>query len=194
MPIKVFRIEPDFGYQTFFTSDPDGPESAVKEYDLGTGPMLSNWTPLPLFEDRPERAIGNFAHCWGGGFIVDRKASTVLERLLENVSELLPLENYKGNNYYLLNAFNCIDCLDEQKTKWRVGKIHGTRFAIDEYQFFSERLIDSTIFRIPRQIDLFTTTGHENADSEFKTVVERKKLTGLTFKEIWSDGSAQSIP
>ncbi len=186
--MKVFEIKPDFTYQTFYTSDPNGPESVEEEYSLGGGSKLATWRPLPLFEADRDRKQGNFAHCWEGGFIVDTHASTVLKPVLQRCAELLPLKRYKGGIYYLLNVLNCLDCLDEQRTKWRVGKKNKARFAIDEYQFVPDRLTDSTLFRIPKNVALFTVAGHPRAKVEFKAIVEREGLSGLKFEEVWSEG------
>jgi hypothetical protein len=187
--MKVFEINPDFAYQTFYTSDPDGPETMDEEYSLDGGSKLTTWRSLPIFEADPaQKPVGNFAHCWDGGFIVDTHASTVLKPVLEKCAELLPLKRYKGRAYYLLNVLNCPDCLDERRTKWRIGKKNKVRFAIDEYQFVPDKLTDSTLFRIPKHVSLFTVVGRPRANIEFKTMVEREGLTGLKFEEIWSEG------
>jgi len=186
--MKVFEIKPDFAYQTFYTSDPNGPEDVEEEYSLDGRSKLATWKPLPMFEADGDLKSGNFARCWEGGFIVDTRASAVLKPVLEKCAELLPLKRYKGRVYHLLNVLNCLDCLDEQKTKWRVGKKNKTRFAIEEFQFIPERLPDSTLFRIPKSVAFFTVVGHPKAEAEFKTIVEREGLTGLKFDEVWSEG------
>jgi hypothetical protein len=186
--MRVFEIKPDFAYQTFYTSDPNGLDDVEEEYSLDGGSKLANWKPLPMFEADGHLKQGNFSHCWEGGFIVDTRASTVLKPILEECAEMLPLKRYKGRAYHLLNVLNCVDCLDEQRTKWRVGKKNKTRFAIDEFQFIPERLPDSMLFRIPKNVALFTVVGHPKARAEFKTIVEREGLTGLKFDEVWSEG------
>jgi hypothetical protein len=186
--MRVFEIRPDFTYQAFYTSDPDGPEASNEGYSLNEGPELPNWKPLPMFEAKPQRRLGNFAHCWDGGLIIDTHASNVLKPILEKCAELLPLQRYKGENYHLLNILKHLDCLDVERTKWRIGRKHGKRIGIDEYQFVPSQLTDSTIFRIPKVDGLFTVVGPRGNDIEFKTVVEREGLTGLNFEQIWSEG------
>jgi hypothetical protein len=186
--MKVFEVKPDFAFLTFYTCDPNGPEDVEEEYSLDGRSKLATWKPLPMFEADGDLKQGNFAHCWDGGFIVDTHASTVLKPILEKCAELLPLKRYKGRVYHLLNVLNCLDCLDEQRTKWRVGKKNKVRFAIDEYQFVPDKLTDSTLFRIPKNVSLFTVVGRPRAKVEFKTMVEREGLTGLKFEEIWSEG------
>ena len=185
--MRVFEVKPDFAYQTFHTSDPNGSENVEEEYSLDGGPKLATWKPLPMFEADGDLKPGNFAHCWEGGFIVDARASAVLKPILEKCAELLPLKRYKGRAYHLLNVLSCLECLDEQRTKWRVGKKNRTRFAIDEYQFIPDKLTGPTLFRIQKNVSLFTVVGRPRAKAEFKTVVEQEGLTGLKFEEVWSE-------
>jgi hypothetical protein len=185
--MKVFEIKPDFAYQTFYTSDPDGPEDVEEEYSLDGGSKLATWSPLPMFEADGDLKSGNFAHCWEGGFIVDIRASSVLKPILEKCAELLPLQPYKGNLYHLLNVLKPLDCLDDRRTKWRIGKKHGKRIGIDEYQFIPSKLTNATLFRLPKRVPLFTAVGRQGSKVEFKTIVEREGLTGLKFEEIWSE-------
>jgi len=186
--MRVFEIKPNFAYQTFYTSDPNGSETEREEYSLDGGSKLKRWKPLPIFEGDPGlKPVGNFAHCWDGGFIIDVRASSVLKPILEKCAELLPLQRYKGNLYHLLNVLEPLDCLDDRRTKWRIGKKHGKRIGIDEYQFIPSKLTNTTLFRLPKRVALFTAVGRPGSKVEFKTIVEREGLTGLKFEEIWSE-------
>lgn len=187
--MKVFQIKPDFEYQTFYTSDPNGPETEREDYSLDGESKLTSWKSPPIFEADPAlKTIGNFAHCWDGGFLIDVHASSVLQPILEKCVELLPLQRYKGNAYHLLNVLKPLDCLDDLRTKWRIGKKHGKRIGIDEYHFIPSKLTNATLFRIPKRVSLFTVVGRPEAKVEFKTIVEREGLTGLRFEEVWSEG------
>ena len=190
--MKVFKLAPDFAFQTFHTSDPNNSRDGEEEYLLDGKSKLSTWKPLPIFEADPGLELGNFAYCWDGGFVVDTSAAEVLKPILEQCAELLPLKGYKSRAYHLLNVLNCPDCLDEQRTKWRVGKKNKTRFAIEEYAFMPEKLPDSTLFRIPKNVALFTVVDHPNSSAEFKKIVEREGLTGLKFDEVWSEDGRRS--
>ena len=187
--MKVFEIRPDFAYQTFYTSDPNGPETEKEDYSLDGESKLTGWKPLPVFEADPAlKPVGNFAHCWDGGFMIDVRASSALNAILEKCAELLPLQPYKGHTYHLLNVLNPLDCLDDLRTKWRIGKEHGKRIGIEQYQFIPERLANATLFRLPKWISLFTAVGGRGAKVEFKTIIEREGLTGVRFVEVWSEG------
>jgi hypothetical protein len=79
-----------------------------------------------------------------------------------------------------------VDCLDEEKTKWKIGEKSGKRFGIDEYQFAPERFTQSSLFVLPNASALLTLTGLSDPQMEFKTIVESEGLTGLKFEEIWT--------
>lgn len=191
MSLRVFKIRPDFSFQTFFTSDPNGPDSDAESFELGKEPLLANWTPPPLFEDTEKRAIGNFAHCWNGGFIVDERTVNSLGHIFRDGCELLPLKRHRGKKHYLLNVLNRIDCLDRERTKWKIGRSGKSFGTIEEYQFAPGRFTHSTLFQVPKQVALLALTGTEDPQMEFKTSVESLGLTGLKFEEIWSqDGCA----
>lgn len=187
--MKIFRISPDFRFQSFYTSDPGAQKFSEVAYlrDLTQcKPMLSAWKPLRLVEESPKLKRGNFAHSWGGGFIADTRAIDTLRPIIEESCELLPLEPYKGEALCILNVLTCIDCLDEGKTK-RIIHSSGTRLAqIEEYHFAPSRIAGSSLFKLPKQADFLTVTGLVEPASEFKSIVEREGLTGLKFEELWS--------
>ena len=184
--MNVFEVRPDFAYQTFYTSDPDQSD-AEEEYRINGEPLLASWRQMPLFPADPERKVGNFSHCWDGGLILDENACSVLKPILKATVEFLPLQRYKKNAYYLLNVLACLNCLDEERTKWRIGKQHGARIGIAEYQFVPSSLEGATLFRVPRKSALFAVVGTRSGEPEFKTVVERQGLTGLSFERVWSE-------
>ncbi len=188
--MKVFKIKPDFGFQSFFSSDPNGPESSVPGPFPSGKPMLSTWTPLPMYVHKPMLERGNFAHFWGcsGKLIIDSRVREALGVILAGTCELLPLLPYKGEVFHVMNVLECVDCLDEKKTRWRIGKSTGKKIGIDEYHFAPDRFSKSTLFMLPKGAAPLTVTGLGAPESEFKTIVEREGLTGLKFEEIWSEG------
>jgi hypothetical protein len=175
-----------------FSVDPsvEGSGDELIHTDIAQGrgvQKLSTWTPPPIFVDKRERERGNFIHVWGfEDFAVDAKTCRILKPILEETCELLPFLPLEGEQYYRINVLNTVDCLDEQKTKWRM-RPNGTKSTqIEEFQFNPTRFNRHTLFKLPKRIGLLTVTGLGDEELEFKFLVENAGLTGLRFEEIWN--------
>jgi hypothetical protein len=191
--MKVFQLKSDFKYQSFYPYDPRDPQAAelVKADILmrkGT-PRLSSWNPPSIYVEKPELERGNFAHLWGfGGFVVDTHAREVLRSILEDTCELLPFLPHEEEVFHKMNVLKMVDCLDMERTKWRINKATGQKsFQIEEFHFSPERFSESTLFKLPKDPALLTITGLGDPKLEFKSIVEREGLTGLRFEELWSE-------
>jgi len=185
-------VVPDFRFRSFLASDPDRTEVFEVEYTrelVKCSPMLQAWRPLRLFAESPRLKMGNFARSWGGGFLLDARARSVMSPLLDSTVEFLPFLPYEGEVLHLLNVLECVDCLDEVRTKYVTDKETGAKLAeILEYHFLPERLSWPPLFRLPKRSALFALTRHASIKEEFKAVFEREGLTGLKFEKLWSDG------
>lgn len=187
--MRVFQMTPDFTFQSFYTYDPSGPEipSSIYGLEMLEGrPMMQGWVPLPLFAGEPRRKVGNFAKSWGGGILVDSHSCEILQPALAGLCELLPMLPYGRKTFYVMNVLECVDCLDETATHWRVSKHSGIRYGIDKYVFSKDRLSAANIFTIPQSPEIMVATGLGSSTPTFKSIVDRNKLTGLKFRELWS--------
>jgi len=189
--MKVFQISPDFAFQTFYTLDPDVRGFSEVSYLLELtqcSRMLQNWKPLRLAEESSKLKRGNFAHSWGGGFIIDTRAIEALRPILEQSCELLPLLPHKGESLQVMNVLDCVDCLDEEKTRRAIDSASGMKLTIiEEFHFDSSSIRGSSLFKLPKRPEFFTVTGLVDPQIEFRSVVEREALTGIKFEELWSD-------
>jgi len=187
--MKVFKVRANVSYQTFLLSNRHG--KFWDDFVLENGRLSPHWGKVSLRKSREKHSQGNFAHCWRGraGFLMDARAHSILAPMLDQDFEILPIEPFRGVDYYLVNVLKVVDCLDREKTNMKgTGRV---RFENPIYQFFPERLTDSTIFSVKmakRAHGLFTVVGRPGAEFEFKTLVEQAGLTGLRFEEVWSDG------
>ncbi len=102
--------------------------------------------------------------------------------------ELLPLP-HRGDLFHLVNVLECVNCLDEQNTKWVLGRTTNARIRVEEYRFHANRLSESTLFKVPETAlgEVLTVSGLKDPEDEFKSVVEREGLEGINFEEVWSD-------
>jgi hypothetical protein len=187
----VWKIVPDFKFKSYLASDPNQVSLSEVQYAsnlMSCASMSENWRPLKLYSESPKLKHGNFARCWGGGFLIDRNARDILERKLDGVCEFLPFLEYEGDTLHLLNVVSCTDCLDHLRTKRAVDSETGAQLTmIQKYEFIPEQLTHSLLFKLPRRIGLFTVSGQKNASDEFKALIESERLTGLKFEKIWSN-------
>lgn len=110
------------------------------------------------------------------GFSMNEKAFFVLESLILNQAKFLQLNTEVGLYYELdIQKINCFD-LDNSKT---VLFPNGKIMRIEKYKFYWERLEDIHIFR-PLDVMLKSTF----VSNQFKDVVEKNNLTGLTFHPV----------
>jgi hypothetical protein len=147
------------------------------------GEPKEKWHPPKVYSPYPKRlepdiwsmGIGN------GAFGVTEKAFEKLDAVLEMAGEILNLP-YQNQTLTICNILECIDCVDEDRSKWTMDR-HGKRkFLVSPY-FFMDSLSESTLFKIPQSpIDIFCWEQSEDPDSEFKACVEHHKLKGLKFK------------
>ena len=90
----------------------------------------------------------------------------------------------EGRKLAVIDSTHCVDCLDHAQSK-----IDNDSGEILNYVFDGSELAIS-LFKIPetRSAELYTLDGFDETQ-DFKTLVERNSLTGLTFKELWSGDS-----
>jgi uncharacterized protein YwqG len=191
--MKIFQVRLNLDYKTFFLSNHGGKlwrdhwhREMSKDHqpsDLGLAP---HWEKVSIKPDREKGklGIGNFAKCWCGSenLLMDAHAHKILAPMLEAENEILPVEPFKGVDYYLLNVLKKLDCLDTENT------LYGEKTGTAGYQFHPEKLTDSPLFTVKWTGGLFTVVGRPNAGVEFKTLVEQGGLTGLRFEEVWCEG------
>lgn len=189
--MTVYEVKPDFTFQSFHMSAPDNDEFVEVEYSrelIKCEPMHLTWRPLRLYEEHARRKRGNFARSWGGGFIVDSRAIAALQPILGDKCEFLPMLPFNGETLYLMNLLICIDGLDRERTEFAVDEASDTKLSrVTKYRFNRDRLSNAALFKLPRRVGFFATIGTAHAELEFKPLVEREGLTGLLFRELWSD-------
>jgi hypothetical protein len=184
--MKVFRIRLNSNnFQSFLPVDSKVWGTDVLKMDCRS--RLSIWKPPGIYVSNPTLRQGSFLHLAAGAFVVDHSGCELLRTILEIAGELLPLP-HGDSVFYLLNVLECVNCLDQQRTKWILGKTTNARIRIKEYHFEASRLSESTLFKIPEtaSAEILTVTGLKDPDDEFKSVVERHGLEGILFEEVWS--------
>jgi hypothetical protein len=184
--MKVFKIRPASNvYQSALPSDIGVHKTELLRFDCDR--RLENWVPPEIYIYNPKKKRGNFLQLTPGSFLVDEMAKELLLPILEMAGELLPIP-HKDELFFALNVLECINCLNENNTKWIVGAESKKRIGIERYDFYRDRFSESSIFKIPEQSSawLFAVSGLHDPENDFKLQVEAHGLTGLEFEEVWS--------
>jgi hypothetical protein len=185
--MKVFRIRLNSNdFQSFLPVDSKVWETDALKMDCKR--MLAAWKPPAVYIYNPKLKQGSFLHLCSGAFVVDSFACEVLRTILEIAGEILPLP-HQDSVFHLINVLECVNCLDQENTKWVFGKTTNAKIRIKEYHFHADRFSESTLFKIPETAmgEVLTVSGIKDPGDEFKSVVEREGLQGILFEEVWSD-------
>jgi hypothetical protein len=183
--MKVYRINNDINrYQYFLTER----EEDVLKLKMDCTPKEHIWNPPSVFIYMPKLKAGDFHNFSSDILISSPRATEALRTHFEMAGELLPLP-YKGQVYMLLNVTMCIDCLNHEETEWLWDSSTNTKILPKRYVFHRNRFTTSRIFKIPETCrgEILVVDMDQGGDEEVRSVVERAKLRGLTFEEIWND-------
>jgi hypothetical protein len=181
--MKVYRLRSDVNHYRYFL--PEREEDALA-LEMDCTPKEETWVPPPVFIYEPMLKAGDFYQFEGSKLITTLRATEVLEEFLEMAGELLPLP-YGGEVYTVLNVLECINCLDHERTQWRLGPDTGEKLGPRQYAFHPDRFSESPLFKIPEtcRSQILLVEGLRDPEEEFRYVVENAGLNGLVFEELW---------
>ncbi|EJQ61490.1 hypothetical protein IG7_05440 [Bacillus cereus HuA2-4] len=160
-------------YKRFFEGEID---SAVK--------MSDSWGEI-LVKYAEEGKYTDFPKFWGevGTPMVSRKAKELLEPLISNNVEFLPLIHADtGETYYIINILNTIDAIDYDKAVLKKLR-SGLAVNFKKYAFLPDLVENQKIFKVYLNQTLFITTVF--ASDELKNLIQQSDLTGFEFVEVW---------
>jgi len=147
---------------------------------------LQDWEDLMVYIYNPKKKPKNFYRLTSGILVFDEKALEACQTVFEKAGEIIPIQVERGSKLYILNALNCINGLDYDRTVWDYYD-DGTKGRILEYKFHENRIVnESTIFKIPETCatSIFCFTDERDEDDQFYHLYHKHKLTGLIFEEI----------
>jgi hypothetical protein len=185
--VRVFRIELDVDrFQYLLPADDKDSSSSQPLFD---GTQIEEWRPPAVYSYQPRLAAGDF---WSfqmrsAAWATRPSATHRIQSVLAKAGQILPLP-YQGEVFGLLNVTQCVECLDPDATEWIVGESTRKPIRIARYAFLPKRFPESPIFKLPQtaRSEILCYEGVLDPVDEFKSIVERHQLTGLTFREIWS--------
>jgi hypothetical protein len=185
MEIHKIRLDSNI-YQSVVPKDDNIWKNNLLKLDAQ--PKLETWKTPAVYVHNPKKKRGNFFHVCSGGIVVDSIALEKLRDFFEMAGELLPIDN-DGEILHLVNILECVNCLDDRKTQWILGKTTGAKIDIKKYEFYPDRISESTLFKIPETAagEVLATSRIKDPEDEFKSVVDREGLTGILFEKLWSN-------
>jgi len=184
--MKIFSVKVDVNRYQYFL-----PQDQKLRMVFDCTPKLPGWVPPTVYVYQPKHLRGNFlSFLSSGALICDQTAFREMREFFEMSGELLPLP-HAAELFHVLNVLECFNALDEERTDWVLGQETGARIGIRRYAFHRNRLPEVPLFKIPETCrgEILTVEGMKDPEDEFKPSVERLGLTGLLFRQIWSDES-----
>lgn len=189
--MNVYRIKNDIErFQSIYIDDDKWQGDLLSLVTFDAHPRLDKWFAPPVYVLHPKLNRGNFFSLeLAAGFVVaDGKASQELEDMFEMSGELLPIP-YEEEMLHVVNVTECINVLDQEKTKWHVLQNSATKIYIESFAFHASRFTETPLFKIPEtcKTEIYTIERCGDPECEFKARVEQAGLTGLIFQKVWSD-------
>jgi len=172
--MKVFKIEYDVdNFQSLLWNKLDNGKSRRLEFDCE--PISVPLTPPDVYSLKPKLQRGDF-WMFNRTFAIPPSSFAKVQPFLEEAGQVLTLP-YKSEEFQVLNALNCVDCVDKEKS---------TMSGIKRFAFVAD-LVPRGIFKVPYSYSMFVGEFTCDAETEFKTFVEKNGLTGLKFVLEWSN-------
>jgi len=109
----------------------------------------------------------------------------IMLSVFEMAGEILPIK-LNGDTLYILNVLECVNMLDDKKTKWDYYE-NGDKGRILNYSFYINRFPESSILKIPEtsKVDVLTYSEVKDSQDEFYYLYKHHNLTGLVFEEVY---------
>jgi hypothetical protein len=185
--MKVFEVSTDGDdYQMLEPEDKQPIVDGVRLYMFDGTPKAEDWMPLSLYIPNPTRPRPNFFHSFLGAFVVSPATMTPeIAEFLEMAGELLPLP-FEGQEFEIANILEVVNCINANESIWKTYP--SGKKLVRKPAFYPDRFGESSISKIPEmRYRIFCYEGIKSREDEFKTYVEDNHLTGLKFREVWSD-------
>ena len=111
--------------------------------------------------------------------VLDRTAVDVLRDLLDDNAEILPLD-CEYAELYAINVTNIVDCIDYEKSEYKVFENSGKIMWIHRHAFKEEKVKMQHLFKIPDM-----KRGCPYVSDEFRNRVLEAGLTAFRFTCVW---------
>ena len=187
--MKVYEARPVHAFQSIQLDDRGLKDTDPRKIELDEiwfhAQAIDNWIPPKVYSyyaSYPEPDIWDVDG--RGAFAVPPKVLDLLDPIPEMAGQLLPLP-FKGQELTICHIRHCIDCVDEEKSEWRIS-MAGNRVRILKPAFFPDCFQEPSLFKIPQLPDsIYCWEQAEDPEMEFRACVLEHKLKGLIFHLVW---------
>jgi len=184
--MKIYKLVEDANnYQWIM---PENRDDITERLSFECQSKISGWSPVKMFVFNPAKKKGNFFTLGGiGALVFDEKVLDKMLTIFEMAGEILPLK-VNDMTLYALNVLSCVNSIDKDKSTWNYYD-DGTRGRLIKYSFHTDRITESSIFKIPETCkgEILTSYGINDKEDEFLTLYKKHGFTGLTFEELFSE-------
>lgn len=141
-------------------------------------PLGGRWKPPKIEILGKSRHLRDFVSWTLEAPVVSERALMLLNPVLQESCEFLPLIRLRGEQYFAVNVLEIVDCLDEAASDlWRSPTDPKHIIGAGSFVFNERRLKAVPVFKIPQYLlAVFVTAS-------FVDAVRRSPLTGAIFSD-----------
>lgn len=175
MKVWSFNIN-EFDYSGYFM--PNGKDREFFD-KIGKPAIMRNelvgkeWKPL-IFIKKKQRKNPDFLSIAGVGIVMTQRAIDALKPLIKDSVEILPLKSLRQPMYFV-NILESLDCLDEEKTVFRLSAVTKKKVGITKFAFDSDKIHNKHLFKIK---GFWYNTF---VSDEFQKICKEHDLQGVDF-------------
>jgi hypothetical protein len=185
--MKIYRVIHDVNtYQTFIPADESVYDTDTLRFEGKS--KIESWKDLEVVTLNPLKPKSNFPYLAAGTIVCDQLALDKLYKYFVMAGEMLPIVN-EGKIYYALNVLECTNMLNQEETEWEISPDNSAKLWINKFSFHPDRVLESTLFKIPETYrgDVLTYADAIDPEDEFYFEYQKSGLKGLLFERLWSD-------
>ncbi|KEK20309.1 hypothetical protein BAMA_17905 [Bacillus manliponensis] len=187
--MKIWQLKSSTDdYQTFQLLNYEEDKGYFKNTFNSTVSLSGSWTPK-FIEITDEGYQSDCPIFWGksGVQIISEKAKQVLEPLVGNNVEFLPLIHKTTNEkYYAIHILHVLDALDINNTIFKKLS-SGLIIGCEKFVFIPSVVQNEMIFKV--YINKRVHPNYFFVSDEFRNAVLESDLKGFEFVEVWDSES-----
>jgi len=149
-------------------------------------PIGDLWKPL-IFLEKTQKQSTDFVFIENTGIAMSQKAVEVLQPLIKDEAEILPLKTLADNPFFLVNTLNPPDALDEEKAIFQYSAVSKTKIGIKKFVFDSEKVKNRHFFKIKG------FWYYRCISDEFQYIYKKHSLKGLNYSNLFEKESTIPI-
>ena len=139
-------------------------------------PLPADWKLPKHKAEYTKFPLNDFVDGFTRAPFVSGRAKQALEPVIGQEAEFRAIGKILGNDYYIMNVTNIVDCLDEKKSDLIYSPDDGRVLSLRQAVFVPDRLPDASLFGVPQDVTPIYATDR------FVEAVRKYRLTGVGFE------------